>query len=123
MMVGCPFGKTACAPPVEQFREVRHRMLGLHFKDYENEIREHLGGMLPKGSFEFDRDVESITVNRWPHGYAYGGSKLYDPDMPEIARTGRRPFGRITIANCDSGLSSYLHSAVAQAWRAVKELG
>ncbi len=79
--------------------------------------------MLPKRLFEFDRDVESITVNRWAHGYAYGGSALYDSDMPEMARKGRQPFGRITIANIDSALSSYLHVAVDQAWRAVKELG
>ena len=98
-------------------------MLGLQFKDYEMEIREHLSGMLPKGSFEFDRDVESITVNRWAHGYVYTGSRLYDPDMPEMAKKGRQPFGRITIANIDSAPSSYMHVAVEQAWRAVKELG
>ena len=122
-MIGCPFGRTVGAPPIEQFREARYRMLGLQFKDYEKEIREHLSGMLPKGLFEFDRDVESITVNRWAHGYAYGGSALYDSDMPEMARKGRQPFGRITIANIDSVLSSYLQVAVDQAWRAVKELG
>ena len=122
-MIGCPFGELAGTPPIEQFREARFKMLELQFKDYEKEIREHLSGMLPKGLFEFDRDVESITVNRWAHGYAYGGSKLYDSDMPEMARKGRQPFGRITIANIDSGLSSYLHVALTQAWRAVKELG
>jgi len=122
-MIGCPFGKTVGAPPIEQFREARYKMLGLQFKDYENEIRAHLSGMLPMGSFEFDRDVESITVNRWAHGYAYTGSALYDSDMPEMARKGRQPFGRITIANIDSGLSSYAHVAIDQAWRAVKELG
>jgi spermidine dehydrogenase len=122
-MIGCPFGETVGAPPIEQFREARYRMLELQFEDYEKEIREHLSGMLPKGLFEFDRDVESISVNRWAHGYVYGGSSLHDPDMPEMARRGRQPFGRITIANIDSGLSSYLHVAVTQAWRAVNELG
>ncbi len=121
-MIGCPFGETVGAPPVEQFREARHKMLALKFADYEKEIREHLSGMLPRSQFRFDRDVESITVNRWAHGYAYGGSKLHDSDMPEMARRGRQRFGRIAIANIDSGLSSYLHVAVAQAWRAVKEL-
>jgi len=121
-MIGCLFGETVGAPPVEQFREARYRMLGLQFKDYEKEIREHLSGMLPMGLFEFDRDVESITINRWAHGYAYSGSALYDPDMPEMARKGRQPFGRITIANIDSAVSSYLQVAVDQAWRAVKEL-
>jgi len=122
LMVGCPFGETVGAPPIEQFQEARYRMLELEFEDYEKEVREHLSGMLPKGSFEFERDVESITVNRWAHGYAYNGSALYDPDMYEMARKGRKPFGRITIANIDSALSSYIHVAIDQAWRAVKEL-
>jgi spermidine dehydrogenase len=122
-MIGCPLGGVLGAPPIEQFREARYRMLELQFKDYEREIRAHLSGMLPGGSFDFDRDVESITVNRWAHGYVYGGSRLYDPEMPEMARIGRQPFGRITIANIDSAPSSYAHVAIEQAWRAVKELG
>ena len=123
LMVGCPFGETVGAPPIEQFREARRRMLKLKFEDYENEIREHLTGMLPKGSFDFDRDVESITVNRWSHGYGYRGTALFDSDLRESVLKGRKPFGRITIANIDSGLSSYIHVAIDQAWRAVKELG
>lgn len=122
-MTSCPLGEEIGSHPVEQFREARHRMLALEFKDYENEVREHLSGMLPSSLFEFDRDVESITVNRWAHGYAHNGYALYDPEMPEMARRGRQPFGRITIANIDSAASSYVHVAVDQAWRAVKELG
>ena len=122
MMIGSPFGETPGAPPIEQFREARYRMLGLQFKDYEKEIREHLSGMLPKSSFKFDRDVESITVNRWSHGYAYSGSALDDPGIAGAARKGRQPFGRITIANADSARGSYIHIAIDQAFRAVKEL-
>ena len=80
---------------------------------YEAEIRDHLGGMLPKGIFDFDRDVESISVNRWAHGYSYGNP----------GAIGRQPFGRITIANSDSVNSSLMNRAIEQAWRAVKELG
>ena len=39
-------------------------MLATPFKAYEEEIREHLGGMLPKPLFDFDRDVRSISINR-----------------------------------------------------------
>jgi len=123
LMAGCPFGETVGAPPIEQFREARYTMLSLEFEDYEKEIREHLGGMLPQRTFEFDRDVESITVNRWAHGYAYWGSALFNPDMAKMARKGRKPFGRITIANADSAANAYIHVAIDQAWRAVKELG
>jgi len=118
-----PFGETVGTPPREQFREARYSMLRLGFEDYEKEIREHLGGMLPQQTFEFDRDVESITVNRWAHGYAYWGSALFDPDMAQMAKKGRLPFGRITIANADSDANAYIHVAIDQAWRAVKELG
>jgi len=97
---------------VEQFREARQKMLGLTFNDYEKEIREHLTGMFPKELFNFDRDVQSITVNRWAHGYAYG----------HVGPVGRRPFGRIAIANSDAGNSSYFHVASEQAYRAIEEL-
>ncbi len=112
-MRSVPVGETVGAPRVEQFREARYRMLELQFSDYEAEIREHLGGMFPKESFEFDRDVASISINRWAHGYAIGNP----------GAVGRKPFGRITIANSDAAGSSVMQSAVEQAWRAVQELG
>ena len=115
-MVSCPTGETVGAPAVEQFREARYRMLELEFADYENEIREHLGGMLPQRSFDFDRDVESISVNRWAHGYSYGGPG-------DSTRKGRQPFGRITIANSDSAPGADALVAMRMAWRAVRELG
>ena len=115
-MVSCPTGETVGAPAVEQFREARYKMLELKFSDYENEIREHLSGMLANGSFEFDRDVQSISVNRWAHGYSYGGPG-------NSTRKGRQPFGRITIANSDSAPGADALVAIRMAWRAVKELG
>ena len=115
-MISCPYGETVGAPRLEQVREARYRMLSLQFKDYEQEIREHLSGMLPKALFDFDRDVKSITVNRWAHGYTNGGPG-------DSTRIGRQPFGRITIANADSAPGSDVKVAMMMAWRAVKELG
>jgi spermidine dehydrogenase len=109
----CPVGETAGAPALEQFREARHRMLGMRFQDYEEEIREHLGGMFSKNLFDFDRDVASISVNRWSHAYAVGNP----------GPVGRQPFGRITIANSDAIDNNVMQSAVGQAWRAIQELG
>jgi len=110
-MVHCPYG-TVGAPAKEQYREARQKMMTLQFADYEEEIRGHLTDMLPKNLFEFDRDVKSITVNRWAHGYASSGPAV-----------GRRPFGRITIANSDSVGSADAQAAIAQGYRAVNELG
>jgi spermidine dehydrogenase len=114
-MICCPYG-TVGAPREEQFREARLNMLNLKFKDYEDEIRNHLNGMLPKNHFKFDRDVESITVNRWAHGYAVGGPK-------NSTKIGRQPFGRITIANSDSAPNADAIVAIKMAYRAVNELG
>jgi spermidine dehydrogenase len=109
----CPVGDTVGAPAIEQFREARRKMLGLTFEDYEEEIREHLGGMLPNESFNFDKDVKSISINRWGHAYGYGNP----------GAVGRQPFGRITIANSDSVGNAMFQTAAMQAYRAVQELG
>ena len=114
-MISCPYGETIGAPRIEQYREARYRMLGLQFSDYEEEIRSHLSGMLPKKLFDFDKDVESITVNRWAHGYTVSGPK-------NSTKIGRQPFGQITIANCDSAGSADVKAAINMASRAVNEL-
>jgi spermidine dehydrogenase len=114
-MICCPYG-TEGAPREQQFREARYKMLSLEFKDYEKEIRSHLGGMLPKSLFDFDRDVASMSVNRWAHGYTNGGPG-------DTTRIGRQPFGRVTIANADSAPGADAKTAIMMAHRAVKELG
>ena len=109
----------------EQYRAGRHRMLAMSFEDFEREIRIHLGGMLGGGGFDAARDILAITVNRWPHGYAYDHDTLFDPDWPEGQapnEIGRRRFGPIAIANSDAAWSAYVDAAIDQAHRAVDEL-
>ena len=113
-MICCPYG-TLGNSSEEQFREARHRMLSLQFEDYEQEIRRHLSGMLPTEEFDFERDVASISVNRWAHGYSMGGPG-------DSTRIGRQPFGRITIANSDSAPGADAKTAMMMAHRAVNEL-
>jgi spermidine dehydrogenase len=115
-MISCPYGETYGAPEQEQYEEARYMMLDTEFSEYEEEIRGHLSGMLPKSLFNADRDIESITVNRWAHGYTVSGPR-------DSVEKGRQPFGRITIANCDSAPGADLKTAFDMAWRAVKELG
>ncbi len=115
-MISCPYGGTVGAPRLEQFREARYRMLALQFRDYEQEIRSHLSGMLPGDLFDFDRDVASISVNRWAHGYTTGGPG-------NTTRIGRQPFGRIAIANADSAPGADAKTAMMMGHRAVSELG
>lgn len=112
-MRSCPLGDSVGATRRQQVREARYKMLAMQFKDYEQELREHLTGMLPATEFEFDRDVASISINRWAHAYVLGNP----------GDIGRRRFGRIAIANSDASGSSLMNTAIEQAWRAVEELG
>jgi spermidine dehydrogenase len=64
-------------------------------------------------------------VNRWSHGYAYEYMRPWDqfwPDGPLPIETARQLWGRIAIANADSGAYAYAHSAIDQATRAVRDL-
>ncbi len=125
-LVHTPLAAQYGLPPKEQFRAGRHQLLSLPFARFEEEIIRHLNGMLGPAGFEASQDIAAITVNRWSHGYAYGGSALYDPEIepdsgPHIV--GRQRAGNITIANSDAGARAYLDAAIEQAWRAVEELG
>ena len=88
-------------------------------------VREQLARMLGSAGFDPARDIEAITVNRWPHGYAPEYNPLFDPDVPPAQRAhvvARAPYGNITIANSDSGGLAYTDAAIDQAHRAVAEL-
>jgi spermidine dehydrogenase len=116
----------------EQWRAGRRDLLATTFETFEREIREQFARTLRGGDFDPARDIEAITVNRWPHGYAYG----QDLETGEIAwvgnevppkrrpwEKGRKPFGRIAIANSDAGANAMTEAAIAEAHRAVGDLG
>ncbi len=113
-------------PAKEQFRLGRRAMLALDFNDYEQTMRRQLTAMLDAHGFDFERDVAAITVNRWPHGYAYEYIDLWDPaewgpdNGPHI--DARQPFGHIAIANSDSSAYAYVNGAIDAAARAVEAL-
>jgi spermidine dehydrogenase len=109
---------------IEQFRLGRQLLLNTPFAEYEERIVDQLDRMLGPGGFSSARDIADITVNRWPHGYAYSADSLFDPDSlgPQPYEIARRRCGSVTIANSDAGWNSYTHEAIDQAWRAVNEL-
>ena len=112
-------------PAREQHKFGRYELLTTTFEDFERKIRDQLARTLSGGGFDPARDIEAITVNRWPHGYGYEYNPLFDPDWPEDERPnviGRKRFGRITIANTDSAATAYTDAAIDQAYRAVSEL-
>jgi spermidine dehydrogenase len=112
-------------PARDQQRAGRMELYTTPFATFERRIREQLGAMLSPGGFDSARDIQAITVNRWPHGYAYEYNSLYDPDWPEEQQPcviGRQPFGRISIANSDAEAFAYTNAAIDQAYRAVQEV-
>jgi len=115
----------ASIPVREQHRASRAILLAMTFEDFEREIRTVLDGMLGSAGFDVQKDILAITVNRWPHGYAYDYLDLWDPEWPEGQaphEIARRPFGNIAIANADAGADAYTHVAIDEAWRAVRDL-
>jgi spermidine dehydrogenase len=120
--------RTPCQPglPIrEQHMAGRMELLATPFESYERELREQLQRLLGPAGFDAARDVRAIVVNRWPHGYAYGHNRLWDPELAEDQRPhvlGRKRFGRIAIAGCDAAAKAYCDAAIDQAHRAVGEL-
>jgi spermidine dehydrogenase len=120
--------RTPCRPGLsmrDQFRAGRLELMDTPFSKFERNIRDQLGRMLGGGGFDPARDIEGITVNRWAHGYAYTPNSLFDPSWEEEEQPwviGRKPFGKIVIANSDAGASAYSDVAIDQAWRAVGEV-
>ena len=112
-------------PRKQQNKVGRADMLATPFEKSEFEIRSQLQRMLAGGGFDAKRDILAITVNRWPHGYAYTYDTLDDPDIPDAERPhviGRAPFGRIAIANSDSAAQAFTNAAIDMGERAVQDL-
>lgn len=120
-----PLGDERSLPSREQSLAGRRYLTTLGFEDMEREIRDMLGRALSDGGFDPARDIEAITANRWSHGYAYEYMRPWDPFWPDgklPIETARKSWGRVAIANSDSGAYAYVHSAIDQAARAVREL-
>ncbi|MGA9796262.1 MAG: NAD(P)-binding protein [Rhizomicrobium sp.] len=112
-------------PEREQHKIGRAELLVTPFETFERNIRAQLGQTLGSAGFDPAHDILGIAVNRWPHGYAPEYNALcdigYDADhTPNLIA--RKQFGRISIANADSGMGAYTDVAINQAYRAVNEL-
>jgi spermidine dehydrogenase len=120
--------RTPCSPggtSREQHAAGRYDLLSTTFETFEREIRSQLARVLGGGGFDPAEDILGITVNRWPHGYAYEYNSLWDPIFPPGEapfEIGRKPFGRIHIANSDAQAYAYTNAAIDQAYRTVEEI-
>lgn len=121
--------KAACHPGLparQQHSAGRMELYTTDFETIERRIRDQLARTVGPGGFDPARDIAAITVNRWPHGYAYEYNSLFDSFWLEGGETpcevARKPFGRIAIANADAGAYAYTDEAINQAYRAVSEI-
>ena len=109
----------------EQHVMGRRRLYALSFDEFEENIVSVLSGALEPGGFDAERDIAGITVNRWPHGYAYEYNDLFDDPSwnpgngPHLAGAAR--IGRISIANSDASAYAFVNGAFDAADRAVNE--
>jgi spermidine dehydrogenase len=109
----------------EQHKAGRRQLYEMTYSDFEEKIFRQMNGALGGGGFEAERDVAAVTVNRWPHGYAYEYNEYWDdpsfgPDKgPHI--TARKQVGRISIGNSDASGYAYVDGAIDAADRAVNE--
>ena len=109
----------------EQAINGRRQLYEISFAQFEHDIIEQMQGSLKGGGFDAERDIAGITVNRWPHGYAWEYNDYSDPaeynpyNGPHIK--GRARIGRISIANSDASAYAYVDGAIDAADRAVNE--
>ena len=118
-------------PAPEQFRAGRQALLETSFETFERNLRDQLSRMLGPGGFDPAADIAGITVNRWPHGYAYSvdaesGDVAW---WPEAWHHNRRPWvdarqriGNIAFAGIDASSNAMTESAIEEAHRAVHSL-
>ena len=115
----------------EQFAAGKRELLTMPFETFERNTRDLLNRMLGDGGFDAARDIAALTVNRWPHGYAYA----YDAETDRVAfepsqwpqdkrhwRRASQPFGNISIAATDAASNAMTEAAIEEAHRAVAEL-
>ena len=109
----------------EQHTAGRKKLYELSYDDFERDIVRQMNGALQSGGFDAERDIAAITVNRWPHGYAYEYNDYSDPadwnryKGPHLA--GAAQIGRISIGNSDASAYAYVNGAIDAADRAVNE--
>ncbi len=121
--------RTPCHPGLparDQHKMGRYELFTTSWETLERNTRDQLARMLAPGGFDPARDIAGITVNRWPHGYAYEYNSLWDDFWLNGGVTpcelARQRHGRIAIANADAGAYAYTDCAIDHAYRAVKEL-
>jgi len=110
---------------IEQLIAGKHKIYNTSFASYEQQMLSQMHALWGDHGFDPDKQVSAITVNRWPHGYAYEYISRFDPEFdskngPHI--TARKGWKNLAIANSDSEAKAYVNGAFDAAHRAIDEL-
>lgn len=114
------------ANPKAGFRAGRRKLYETSFEEMERAILAQLDTAWGPHGLDVEAHLAAITINRWPHGYAYEYMDLWDDARwgrgagPHIL--GRQQIGNIAIANSDSEQYAYVNGAIDAAYRSVREL-
>ncbi len=87
-MLGVPsVTSTGAETSRELLTTARQNVYATTFDTYESQVRGQLQGLLGEHGFNHETDIKAITVNRWPHGYAYEYMSLDDPKWADRTST------------------------------------
>jgi spermidine dehydrogenase len=110
-------------------------MLNTTFEDFERSVRDYLVRGMQGTSFDPERDIAAICVNRWPQGYSRyyhlpndaAFWKDFGPDLLPVGDTpgkiGAAPWGRMTMGTTDAGDFGFCETSILTAYEGVKYLG
>ncbi|MFJ4386715.1 FAD-dependent oxidoreductase [Pseudomonas sp. NPDC089408] len=123
-MVYVPTTPNAGLDARSQARVGRSKLYAMSFEQMEGMVRDQLQAILGPAGFNYQTDVQAITINRWPHGYAYYANSLFDDqeESEKLMNLARQKVGNVAIANSDAAWEAYAHAAIDEAARAVNEL-
>jgi len=112
-------------PQLWAYESGREMLLGKSFEDLEQALWRVVQAAVP--TFDPERDVHSIMINRWNYGYAHELSSVFDPSLygpwaEQPQRKGCVPFENVAIACADSLAFAYTHRAINEGARAVNDL-
>lgn len=107
----------------EMYRNGRRKLLRQSYESLKQEMLEQLRNMYAVAGENLDEVLAGVTINRWAHGYSYERVGLWDSEnrAERITERMQEPLGNIFMANSDVAWLPYMHDAIDQAFRAVRE--
>ncbi len=108
----------------EEARAAQHQLRETQTATIVEAVHDQLERMLRGSDFEPDRDIEAISINRWPHTYSPTLNTLTDDPAHFEAdtRAARARAGNVVVAGVDSHRFGWAQIAIDAAERAVNEL-